>query len=982
MVRGDVARPAPGALGSVLADRRLSGISARARTAEQRGEVGHDDTRTDRRTFLAGGLRACAAVSAAALVAGASEASATVARASELPRRADDPAPGAAPGPPTALTVNGLTEALGVDPDDLFFAFRLTDARRGARQSAYRIVVARHDSRGTQTVWDSGPVASGRQAFIAYGGPALQADTEYRWQVASADVGGHWGPLSRAATFVTGLRAGDWRAVWLSPGPGTTVPEIYAYLRTVVRPRPSPVVRATAYVAAAHKYQLWLNGAMVDTGPAFSYPDESYYQATDVTGRVVAGRDNAWGLLHHWYSSGSGRPRSAPGALAQLAVHHADGTVEVFGTDGSWRERPGEWLPGPQRNGSSGEFVEMIDARGAPLGWSNALYDDSSWENATVLGPVGTAPFTTLYALRTRIAEHSVPPVSVRTLPSGSVVVDFGKVIAARPTVTFAEGVDGRTVPMHVGYLLDPDGRVSTTHGTQGTDLSFAYTQRAGPQVFEPYTFLGFRYLQVDEPGEPLGPGRFAALARHAAMPLAEPAAFTTSSPMLDAVWGLCTHSALYASHEQFVDTPTRQKGQFCSDATNESQAVMHAFADTNMSWQGLRDFARSQTRFWPDGRVNEAYPYGNDAEDIPDFTELYPEWVMRYFEHTGDTPTLQRLYPVMQNITDYVARAVDPGTGLVTNLPGGGTDYTYGLVDWPPQMRYGYDMSTVARTTVNILGINAFARTAQAAAVLGDAAGQSAQLARVASLTAAVNTRLLDADGVYNDGLDPGGAPSPHRSQQANALALTYGVAPATVRDAVAAHVAALGIAMGPDHGMELLRGLHAAGLDAHIVHILTDPSGPGWAHILAAGGTFTWEDWEPSDLDGDSMSHGWGSGALVAMQEAFLGVTSLAPGPDGQTAVAVRPPSTGLARAGGEVPTTAGPLGVAWRRTAGHLALSVDIPPNATAAVVLPGTPGAIAEGGRALDTTGLRSTPGPASGTTVHVGAGSYTFRVSTA
>ena len=56
-------------------------------------------------------------------------------------------------------------------------------------------------------------------------------------------------------------------------------------------------------------------------------------------------------------------------------------------------------------------------------------------------------------------------------------------------------------MPLHVGYLLDPDGAVSTTHGTQGTDLSFSMVQRDGEPAFDPYWYLGFRYLQVDDPG-------------------------------------------------------------------------------------------------------------------------------------------------------------------------------------------------------------------------------------------------------------------------------------------------------------------------------------------------------------------------------------------------------------------------------------------------------------------------------------------------
>ena len=157
---------------------------------------------------------------------------------------------------------------------------------------------------------------------------------------------------------------------------------------------------------------------------------------------------------------------------------------------------------------------------------------------------------------------------------------------------------------------------------------------------------------------------------------------------------------------------------------------------------------------------------------------------------------------------------------------------------------------------------------------------------------------------------MDANGAQSSHASQEANALALAYGVVPDSDLTAVGRYVASLGIDVGPNHGLELLRGLAAAGMPDAMVHLLTDTSIPGWAHIVAAGGTFTWEVWKPSDLIGDSLSHGWGSSALVAMQETLLGVTLGPPDGDGRVRAVVAPPSAGLDRARGSVPTIAGPL------------------------------------------------------------------------
>ena len=109
------------------------------------------------------------------------------------------------------------------------------------------------------------------------------------------------------------------------------------------------------------------------------------------------------------------------------------------------------------------------------------------------------------------------------------------------------------------------------------------------------------------------------AITRHAAMPEVPMATFSSDSRMLNAVWRLNARSCLYCSQEQFIDTPTREKGQFVWDAANESEAVMRAYGDQNMSWQGLRDVARGQARYWPDGRVNSCYPNGDGARWLRD---------------------------------------------------------------------------------------------------------------------------------------------------------------------------------------------------------------------------------------------------------------------------------------------------------------------------------------------------------------------------
>ena len=76
--------------------------------------------------------------------------------------------------------------------------------------------------------------------------------------------------------------------------------------------------------------------------------------------------------------------------------------------------------------------------------------------------------------------------------------------------------------------------------------------------------------------------------------------------------------------------------------------------------------------------------------------------------------------------------------------------------------------------------------------------------------------------------------------------------------------------------------------------------------------------------------MSHGWGSSALVAMQETLLGVRFEPPDAAGTVRAVVSPPSAGLDRAEGSVPTVAGPVRVSWQRRGKGMTMALTVPPT----------------------------------------------------
>jgi alpha-L-rhamnosidase len=914
------------------------------------------------------------------------------------------------PRAPLALTVDDLAAPVGIGLTDVYFGWHVGDSRRGAVQSAYRIVVSRPTlggpgRGGAPVVWDSGKILSAAQAFVSYVGRALAPDTTYRWTVQTWDGSGAGGPLARAKTFDTGLDDGDWHADWIKR---PTVEELdtpetfnvqnttgiwankdeYSYVRKEAKLGGSPIVRARAYVSADQQYELYVNGSMAAKGEAYAYPDSQYYETTDITHLLKAGKANAIGIIYNWQGPGKGRPEGTPGVVARITVLHADGRVDVITTDGTWEVLPGAWQPGVQRDeeGDPVDYTENIDGPAEPIGWDKAGYRAVGWRPAMVIGPHPIAPWTHLVSVRTRIVYEPVHAVSVSRLASGAVVADFGKVYAAIPSVTFSHGLRGRRVTMHAGYLLDRSGDVSTTMGTQHTNMSYSYVERGGGrETFRPFDYLGFRYLQIDDPGETLTTKDIVVLTRHDAVPDENAGTFTSSNKTVDAVFDLGRHSALFTMQEQFVDTPTREKGPWLGDGANESATAMDAFGDTNLTRKDLVEFAQSQARFWPNGAINKIYPTALGAQEIPQGTAYYPEWVWQYWIHTGDRALLTALYPVVVKVSDFFWSSIG-SDGLVGTIPGP-TDVPQFPTD----------------TQLNLLADNVFNRVAEMANALGRPAAEVAkQRDRAFELATAINAHLLLPAGYYTDGLDAMGRPvAPNDDlctcsgavspQVDNALAVQFGVVPPSDVTTVSNYILSMPFSPPVVSAADVLDALQITGRDSDILYILTDPSEPGWANILAQGGTFTWEMWNPQDQDvltpplasllgnGDSRSHGFGSNVLVAIQQSMLGVIPTAPG---YASFNVTVPLHALSYAAGRVPTPFGAIEVAWNRPAvatRPFKVNVTVPANTKASVSIPAAAlDNIRESGMALNRrAGVASASIDGDYAVVEVGAGSYHF-----
>src|SRR2546421_13022352 len=90
---------------------------------------------------------------------------------------------------------------LGIDARQPRLSWQIDDSRRGARQTAYHIVVSSSDA----PLWDSGKVDSDQSIHVEYQGPPLKSRQRCEWKVRMWDAEGQITAWSERASFEIGL---------------------------------------------------------------------------------------------------------------------------------------------------------------------------------------------------------------------------------------------------------------------------------------------------------------------------------------------------------------------------------------------------------------------------------------------------------------------------------------------------------------------------------------------------------------------------------------------------------------------------------------------------------------------------------------------------------------------------------------------------------------------------------------------------------
>lgn len=683
------------------------------------------------------------------------------------------------------------------------------------------------------------------------------------------------------------------------------------------------VRRATVYATARGILDVHLNGKRVSDdlfAPGWTnYHKRIQYHAWDVTDQLLEDGNAIGAVLGQgWYAGyvAWGRQRehygATPEALIQLEIEFTDGTRQVVATDKTWRVGTGAILDEHFLHG------EVYDAR-RETDWNEPGFE-ASWEPVGV----GASGDEVLEAfVGNPVQEYAeLKPKTITKLANGNYLIDFGQNLSGFVRLQVREP-KGTAITIHHAERLDASGAMYLTNLRLAKAVDTYIAAGTGEETWNPrFTFHGFQYVEVSGLSSAPTEDTVRAVAISSATP--EVGTLETGNAMLNQL----VSNAWWTQKMNFIDVPTDcpQRDERLG-WTGDAQAYIRTAASYSdvqaffTKWLVSLDDDQRE-----DGQYPKVAPVLKGLDDGgPAWSEAGVICPMTIYDVYGDKDLLRRHYPQMKRYVDFLVKRGKPDLLPPDNY------HCYG--DW---------LSINAETPHDVIYMAYFAGSAEMVARAAEVLGETSDAAHYRDLHQRIRAAFQRAY-VKPDGRVEG------NTQCSYVLALAFDLLDGPARDQAAQHLVADIEARGGHLSTgfvgtrDLMHVLSKIGRDDVAYRLLLNDTFPSWGFTIKHGATSIWERWDGwtpergfQDPGMNSFAH-YAYGAVVGwMFQHVGGIRETSPG---FATVRIEPKwNADLKFAKTNFDSVRGPIQTEWREVDGKFQLTVIIPPNMRAEVVMP--------------------------------------------
>ncbi|SEN84672.1 alpha-L-rhamnosidase [bacterium A37T11] len=528
--------------------------------------------------------------------------------------------------------------------------------------------------------------------------------------------------------------------------------------------------------------------------------------------------------------------------------------------------------------------------------------------------------------------------------------IDFGKAAFGQLKLTLTALADGDTVNVHLGEAAQPNGNLNRKPGGNIRYQQYRLPLRAGTHTYQVQikpdglntrpaaakmpAYIGevlpFRYVELENYVAAILPGQVVRTAVN--YPFNEEASsFSSSDTILNAVWELCKYSTKATTFAGIYVDGDRERLPYEADAYINQ--LCHYATDREYS---LARYSQEHLLFhatWP------------------------TEWILQSvlmawndYLYTGDIRYAQHYYEELKakTLTD-----LEGDNGLISTCTGKQTkafiqrihfngDTIRDIVDWPHSGILGLAKGKGGETDGFVFNnynavVNAYYYKALLdISALAASMGKTDDAAFYSNKAASVKKAFQQIFWDKKQQLFCDGEKTRHASLHTNMFALTFGLAEEKQRASVTKFVRSRGMACSVYGSQFLMDAIYEGGDAEYGLSLLHSQELRSWYNMIRAGSTITMEAWDNQFKPNQDWNHIWGAVPANIIPRKLMGVEPLTPGWD---EFRIKPQIGSLAWATIKVPTIKGAVEVSVRQEAGHYQMTVCIPGNTKAHLVLPG-------------------------------------------
>ncbi|RZK82357.1 MAG: alpha-L-rhamnosidase [Pedobacter sp.] len=891
------------------------------------------------------------------------------------------------------LSCEYRSNPLGVMSAAPKLSWKFTSEGRNITQTAYQVLVSDDLASLRQqkgNIWNSGKVASSKSIQVAYAGTQLLATKRYYYKVKVWDNKGNVSDWSAAGLWQMGLlNDGDWKgAKWIGyeemPESERIVPAVHLRGNFKEKNDILPLLRkrfkinktiknATAFVSGLGHFEMSINGKKVGDhflDPGWTdYDKEALYVTFDVT-KMLQNGNNALGIIlgnGFYFIPRDLRYRKITGAygfpkmICRVHIEYTDGSQQNIISNESWKASLSPITFTSIYGG------EDYNATLEQAGWDLESFDDSKWNNAT--GIKGITKLNSQMALPLKVFE-TLSPVKVTQVKPGIWIYDMGQNASAIPSIS-VKGKRGDVVRISPAELLNADGTINQS--ASGDPHYYDYTLKGqGSENWQPkFTYYGFRYIQIqgavpDKESNPDGkPVLIDVKSLHVRNAAKRTGTFTSSNELFNKTNTLIDWAIKSNMVSVFTDCPHREKLGWLEQAHLMGGSVQYNYDVAALNRKVVDDMITGQTE---NGLIPDITPeyvhFDGGFRDSPEWGSngIILPWYM--YEWYGDRDVLLKSYPMMEKYIVYIqSKAKD-------NI------LSHGLGDWfdiGPNNPGEAQLTPKALTATAIYYYN-LSIMRKIAQVLNKRDDGLKYERLAAAVYSAFNKAFFNPETKqYATG-----------SQTANAMSIYMDlVAPKdkqAVLDNLVKEIKGRGNSLtAGDIGYRyVLRVLDDAGRSDVIYDMNSRSDVPGYGWQLAHGATALTESWQAY---GFVSNNHFMLGHLMEWLYSGIGGIRAAKDAIAYKTLEIRPQAIGnLTSSSTTFETPYGHVLSSWKKTGSSFELTVEIPANSFAEIVLPVNGKAkVFEGDKLVNLKGNNVARISEHQIKLKVGSGRYSFRV---